>query len=208
MKSLESDLRKALDAKRGERAIHEFLKEKPILLESEFSGFGFCYACIPEFEFGAEFRADFLLLRPDSPGWRIKLIELKSPDARLYTKRWTPAKPLLAAMKQIQDWREWVRQNEPYLRQRLSKIIYAAPEKKKEEMRRHFKPSPCHEIGNMASTLFINYVILIGRSSHLSNEELRLRSMDLQHHELADIVTYDSLLRHAETLDMYSCNSL
>lgn len=165
---------------------------------------GFCYACVAEFEFGAEYRADFLLLRPDSPGWHAALVELEAPASRLYTSRGTPAKNLLAAKKQIQDWREWVRQNEPYFRQRLAAVISSASEVKKKAMQLHFRPSARHDIADMRNTLLVDYVIMIGRSSQLSDEELRRRSMDLQHSDIADIVTYDRLLRHAGFLDQVS----
>jgi len=50
-------------------------------------------------------------------------IELKDFKSKLYSKNGLPTKSLQKAKKQIDDWREWIRINEPYLRKRFSAIL-------------------------------------------------------------------------------------
>lgn len=200
--SLHDKLKAVLEAKSGERDVHALLKKHPELLQSEVTGFGFCYESIPEFQLGAELRADFLFLRPDSPGWTVSLIELESPTAQLYTRRGMPTRALLVAQRQIQDWRDWIRQNESYFRARLARIIENAPEEKKLEMRTHFDPTPRHDIERMRCTLLVDYVIVIGRSTSFSKGDQARYSLDA-YDDRAKIMTYDRLLRHAAFLEDY-----
>lgn len=200
MKSLESALRRILDARDGERPIHAFLKVNPEVLEAEVSGFGFCYACIPEFEMGADFRADFLLLRPDSLGWRATLVELKSPDVGLFTRRGSPSRSLCDARRQVMEWSDWVRRNESYLRERLCRVIDCASPAKKREFSRNFRASGVLDIVNPHSNLLVDYAILIGRSSKLADSQLSRLAQERVFYSRVQVMTYDRLIRHAEIL--------
>jgi len=55
--------------------------------------------------------------------WHAIFIELKDYKTQLYNKNGNPKKALRQAQNQIDMWREWIRVNEPYLRQRFSEIL-------------------------------------------------------------------------------------
>jgi hypothetical protein len=62
---------------------------------------------------------DFLLASDSSAGFRWTLIELEGPTEAILTKDGLPAKKLAGAMKQIRDWRGWLRTNIAYARDQL-----------------------------------------------------------------------------------------
>jgi hypothetical protein len=69
---------------------------------------------IPQFRFGSEHVADFVVGRKDSMGYHWTLVELEGCNEPLFTGAGETAKMLRHAIKQIQDWRIWLESNLPY----------------------------------------------------------------------------------------------
>lgn len=207
MKTIEAQLIEILDSDQGERVMHKFLKENNDLVTMSFNRAWNFYTCVPEFELGSEYRADFLILSAHSVHWHAIFIELKDYGVRLYNKDGTPTKPLRQAQKQINDWREWVRVNQPYLRQRFAQIL------EKEDAPAiwpHTIPnyqqgysSGASEIGDINSLVENYFHIVIGRSSSLTPEERKRRSNDCTWGG-PEIATYDRFLPLAKRLDNYN----
>jgi hypothetical protein len=204
MKTIEKQLCNILDSNQGERAVHNFLKKHQYLVTMAFNRAWNFYTCVPEFEFGSEYRSDFLILSAHSVHWHAIFIELKDYNIHLYNKSCLPTKSLRQAEKQIDDWREWKRVNEPYLRQRFSKILeqedapaiwpYSVP---------NFSQgynSGASEIADMKSYVEFYYHIVIGRSSTLLPEEKKRRLEDKTWGG-PEIATYDRLLTMARRVD-------
>ena len=120
---LERKFLKVLDAASGEQSVHAFLKKHDYLIGMTFRSNTHPNGVVSEFELGAEYRCDFLVLSCCSAWWSVDFVELESPKARLYLKDGTPSKCLRIASRQIRDWKQWARQNETYLRNRLSGLF-------------------------------------------------------------------------------------
>jgi len=95
-----------------EEEIKQFLK-------SESSRLIFGLECIrlhTEHQFGAEFQADFVLEFPEQ---RYVIVEIENPNQRLYTKRGDPTASLSHARQQVEDWQQWLEENNAYAQKRL-----------------------------------------------------------------------------------------
>jgi len=204
MKSFEKELLEILESNQGEREIHEFLKKHPVLVENAFNCAWNFHICVPEFKLGADFRADFLILSAHSINWHAIFIELKDFKTKLYNINGTPTKSFQQAQKQIKNWKEWVRINEPYLRKSFSKILEKenAPPIWPIQIENYTKgySSGATEISDMKSYVAFYYHIVIGRSSTLSPEEREFRQKDTTWGG-SEVATYDRFLEIARIID-------
>jgi len=202
--SIEKQLVNILDSKQGERAVHKFLKDHKQLIVMAFNRAWNFYTCIPEFQLGSEFRSDFLILSAHSCNWHATFIELKDFNIGLYNKDGSPTRPLRQAKKQINDWREWIRINEPYLRQRFASVLERknAPAIFPHAIQNHKNgySSGSAEIADVKSYVKYYYHIIIGRSSTLTPEEKAFRQNDISWGG-PEIATYDRLLTMAKLVD-------
>lgn len=66
---------------------------------------------MPEFQFGTDFKADFVLFAPFSGGFDIYFVEVEPPNEPLYTKKGIPAARLAGAINQVQAWKIFVDAN-------------------------------------------------------------------------------------------------
>lgn len=103
---------------RDEKPLQIFLASHPSLLSS-LSPPGGSYWCLDRPRLGSEFIPDFLLASQTSAGVQWVMIELESPLERALTKAGLPAKKAAEGLKQIRDWRIWVRDNIQYAQNQL-----------------------------------------------------------------------------------------
>jgi hypothetical protein len=204
MKLIEVQLSNILNSKQGERAVHKFLKDHNQLVVMAFNRAWNFYTCVPEFKLGDEFRSDFLILSSHSRNWHAIFIELKDFNTKLYNKDGSPTNLLRQAQRQINDWKEWVRINESYLRQRFASILkkeeapaiwpHTIPNNKKGYI------SGSSEVADIKNCVDYYYHIVIGRSSTLTPEEREFRQKDSAWGG-PEIATYDRLLTMARRVD-------
>lgn len=190
--SLAQELRHVLDSAKGEREVHQFLKEHQSLVVDTFNRAWNHVECIPEFWLGSEFRCDFLILSADSCAWNVTFIELKSPLERLYLKHGTPSKHLRIAQKEIADVKDWFRTNQAYLRSCLANML------KKKDVPAHCSHADSHadafkEILDPQTFVRDSYYIVIGRRSSLTRDEQHRRAMT-SNSSCNTVATYDRLL--------------
>ena len=204
MGQLESQLMEVLNSDGGERAAHRFLKENDDIIITAFNRAWNFIVCISEFELGSEYRSDFLILSAHSIHWHAIFIELKDYKTKLYSKNGNPTKALRHAQNQIDNWREWVRINEFYLRQRFAAILEKedAPAIWPHEIPNYTTgySSGSNEIADMKSYVDYYYHIVVGRSSTLTPEERKFRQNDMRWGG-PEIATYDRLLTMARRYD-------
>ena len=199
MNHLESLLELALVKARNERELQPFLKQYPLLIRNALNVWAWNYVdVLPEFRFGSDFRADFLILSADSGSWHATLVELKSHRSRLFTKQGLPSRSLNTALRQLDDWELWLRRYENLFRASLSKhfeskkvIAFCSPAD------RHRMAET--EITDPRTRLDLKYRILMGRRNELDIEDQERRG--LLSAKGRDIVTYDRLIDVARTLD-------
>lgn len=117
-KALVNEFERLLGDAKDERPLQTFLAEHPELLCPLAEPGGELW-CLDRPRLGSELIPDFLLASDSSAGFRWTLIELEGPTEAILTKDGLPAKRLAGAMKQIRDWRGWLRTNIAYARDQL-----------------------------------------------------------------------------------------
>jgi hypothetical protein len=185
--SLERNLMRVLGSARGERGVHEFLKENPLVVAATFAGCWSTSCCVSEFQFGSDLRCDFLIRSGASDLAEIRIIEMKSHRARLYLKDGTPSKDLRLAQRQIFDTKVWVERHRSYFRESLRRAC-------RTKLR-------CPDISDGDHNCWIHdlygtrleYFVLIGRRGELSDQDNSRRSEQGEHGDFR-IATYDRLL--------------
>ena len=147
-----------------EEEIKQFLK-------SEASRPIFSLECVrfhTEHELGAEFQADFVL---EYCGQRYVMVEIENPNRRLYTRRGQPTADLAHARQQVEDWQQWVEENNAYAQKRLPRCV--SPE---------------------------GLVVIGRRASLTAADEIRLARSNINARGRLTIRTYDDLLESARAV--------
>lgn len=101
-----------------ESTLQTFLASHPSLL-GPLASPGGTYWCLDRPRLGAELIPDFLLASYTSAGFAWVMIELEGPNERILTKSGLPARKLAEALKQVRDWRAWLKANVGYARDQL-----------------------------------------------------------------------------------------
>jgi hypothetical protein len=109
----EDDFEKCLTLARNENDIQQFLNANPYVLATQLGG-GHGRWVIPKKRLGAEYVPDFVVAERSSVGFEWYAVELESPKATMFTKAGNPSHTLLHAIRQIEDWRMWLQQNQNY----------------------------------------------------------------------------------------------
>jgi hypothetical protein len=73
---------------------------------------------IPQKRMGAEHVPDFVIGDRHSFGFDWQMVEIESPSAKVFTKSGDPSKTLNHAIRQITDWRSWLKRNQDYASRR------------------------------------------------------------------------------------------
>ncbi|MEK7281476.1 MAG: Shedu anti-phage system protein SduA domain-containing protein [Chloroflexota bacterium] len=97
-----------------EEELHKFIKQNRYLLTRKIHPAHHGQFCISKAKFGSQYIADFLIAGLDSAGLWWYGVELESPRKRMFTQNGDPTKELSHAIRQIEDWRGWLRQNIQY----------------------------------------------------------------------------------------------
>lgn len=177
----------ALEA--GEEAsIQSFLEENQTILLS----FARAELMSSKFRLADKFEADFITIGSEPVSWsfkpRITFIEIERASGRLFTKKGDPTSFLTHAIRQVQDWKAWNRQNYDFVAKRLEDLVNSGGSGKR--LRYLEQPS-----GGISLYGFIDvYLIIAGRHRDLSvGDVIRLTQMN---EDLAgiSIITYDKLI--------------
>lgn len=93
-----------------EQDVQRFLKKRPYLMAGKYrSGHG-TYA-FSELSFGGKYYADWVTASGHSGGIMWELIELECPQSCPFNKDGDFSQATRKGIKQIKDWRDWVRRN-------------------------------------------------------------------------------------------------
>jgi Domain of unknown function (DUF4263) len=103
----------ALFAAKDEHAMQRALEASPALLVQHLTGGSGAWV-IPQKQLGSEHVTDFLIAEKDSGGFVWYAVELERPQAKIFTAKGDPAAPLTHALRQINDWRNWLSRNLDY----------------------------------------------------------------------------------------------
>jgi hypothetical protein len=154
-----------------------------------------------EFQFGTDYRADFVALGSFSGGFSVHFIELEPPDAQLFTRSGMAAKRLNEAISQVDSWRAFIEKHRDSVLHELSKHI--------QNHQLIFDPMDYEPTDNFGlplyhprACLYWHYHVVIGRRRRLTEEELEKKASFLKHHNI-HLMTYDRLLDAAKKLDTF-----
>jgi hypothetical protein len=114
IRSTDADsLEAKLNSAENERDMQSYLEEHPLLLIQHLGG-GHGRWVIPHQKLGVQFVTDFVVAEKSSIGFEWVAVELESPIAKLFTKNGDPSTTLNHAIRQISDWRAWLKKNQNY----------------------------------------------------------------------------------------------
>lgn len=106
-------LKAALDSAKREEDIQHFLQEHPACLIQHLGG-GHGRWVIPKQRLGSEHVTDFMIAERHSFGFEWQAIELESPLRPMFNKNGDPSQYLNHAIRQLTDWRAWLKANQAY----------------------------------------------------------------------------------------------
>ncbi|BDU68410.1 hypothetical protein GETHOR_05110 [Geothrix oryzae] len=106
-------LQQALDEAKREEDIQQFLQSNPLHLIQHLGG-GHGRWVIPKQKLGAEHVTDFVIGQCSSIGYEWQAVELESPIKPMFNKNGDPSQFLNHAIRQITDWRAWLKSNQAY----------------------------------------------------------------------------------------------
>lgn len=198
--TLKNRLLKVLAQAKGEREIHNFLKDEPLLVWATFMNCGgHSDYVIPEFSLSGKYRADFVVMQSFSGGWNIAFIELEPVDEKPFNQDGSPSKRLRGAIKQINDWHDFEKEDGASLR---SDLADAAKKYDTLYPERNLAREPsCVKmpLRDPKTYLCCEYFIVMGRRSHFDEELIHVKSKFPRHHNV-EILTYDRFTKVAEKL--------
>ncbi len=186
----------ALKSSTGERKMHLFFKQHPALIyQHTVPCGGHDDYVISEFEIGNEYKADFVVLNSYSGGWDIAFIELEPVGAKLFNKDRTPSRELRSAIRQIDDWRRFIRQSQDYFLKQLTRAAQRSDLLHPELERGSREPisGPGWTLRDTRNTFSYSYQIVIGRRANFSALDNELRGSYRTDHDV-DIASYDRFL--------------
>ncbi len=154
------------------RDIHPFLEKHYFLLHPNPADF-FSEVAIG---LGTEFRIDFLIRESDG---KYLMVEIENPRHPLFTKAGEFTNQVNHAIRQVEDWQQWVESNLPMVQKKYPDIV---------------SPSG---------------LLVIGRSQFLTNEERqRLERRNINFRGKIAIWTYDQIIDNAKSFVQSINNNL
>ena len=102
-----------LDSANGEGEMQNYLEQNPLLL-IQYLGGGHGRWVVPHKRLGAEHVTDFIIGERDSMGFHWTAVELESPKDKVFNKNGDFSAKTNHAIRQISDWRSWLKKNQNY----------------------------------------------------------------------------------------------
>lgn len=177
----------------SEQAVQKYLDQNPFIFEflsDDGSGFIQSHLRLAE-----KFVPDFVILSRDrwsnNPCLLCTLIEIENPSTPLFTRSGNPTSQLTHALRQVQDWKSWVRNNSQYLQKEFSFLLNT---KEMLNLQSHKVVKPIFLSQSVALGVYYRYMIIAGRRTSLQISDLvRLTEMNENMHDIK-IATYDAIL--------------
>ncbi len=171
-----------LNGAQSEEEVQQFLTTNHVVVSG---GWERC-TIIPKLRLGSDFVTDFVATAGASGTVYATLIELEPPNQPVFTKDRKPARRLADALRQVSEWRHWIRENERYFIECL----------KKEAAGKGLPgyPGGPSEYWESYHRRKYSYVIIIGRRENMSERDLQSRAALLDQMSDVEIVSYDRLV--------------
>jgi hypothetical protein len=204
-KFMVAELKDILSKTEGEREISSFLSKHPELIRwAVCRTGGHTTYVIKEFPFGSHYKADFIVPFSYSGAWEVHLIELEPPDDMVITRDGLPSNRLNKAVKQINDWQDYIEKNRYPFRSDLSEWCI-----KKDLLGLHNDlKEPSNYTGDKLKDqdtyIGFNYYIIIGRRENIDQE--KRKRMNHFRNQGIRVLTYDALIDIATNIEFSNAN--
>lgn len=119
---MRQELAEIISSAKDEKPIQKFIGKHPFLITSKVQPAHHLQVCIPTPNLGGLFKPDFLIAGMDSAGFWWYGVELENPNYHMFTQAGDQTKELSHALRQIEDWREWLTDNIMYAQHTLGYI--------------------------------------------------------------------------------------
>ena len=163
-------LKVVIEEAADEKPIQKYLEQRPALL-GQLLGGGHGRWVFPRRKLGTEYEADFVLCERDSGGFHWKLVELENPNHRPLNGKGSRSGKLAVPLRQIDEWRAWLREH----------VAYARNQYKFTDIDAEFQG-----------------IIVIGRRTMLEAKH-RQRYRELSRDPLLTVMSYDRLVERIES---------
>lgn len=183
-------LEAALHDARNEQEIMRFLKENPYLLAfSELRWGSNDLHLFFEFRLSTERSIDVLILGQHSGAWCPTFVEVQDPNASLFDRKGDPSPATREGVRQIGQWREFLKRNDMAFRQELARRLPA----------KSIARSPRHKFANAevldpTEHFDFNWWVLVGRSKGMSDKDAQNRRVLETTLNGIKVATFDRLL--------------
>jgi hypothetical protein len=148
-----------------ESNLQNFLIKNPILISPSY------LRIHPQAKLGIEYITDFIIEEPSPDGSCSILVEIENSNHNLFLRNNDLSAPLRHALKQVSDWRQWLRKNSRYASESLG-------------------------ISNIDSDS--RALVIIGRKKSLSSKNLEdISSISKDYHYKTQVLTYDDVYERA-----------
>jgi hypothetical protein len=205
---LAEELEKLIEASPTERPVVRWLKqrENAWILPLAVKMFPVAKYALPEFCFGTDYRADFVVMGPFSGGFDIQFIEMEPPIEQLFTRAGKPADRFAGALAQVRDWKIYVDKNRDIVLKELAKsaekeaLLWTRWTQNKKVPSKF--PSSLSPLSHLHPKAGFNwhYHIVIGRRASLSGEQLGKKAA-FHNTDTVEVMTYDRLIDAAKAWD-------
>lgn len=141
--------------------------------------FGHHFSCVvPEYQLGAEYRLDYLLIGKNSLGYQFVFVEFEdvNVDYRLKTAN-SETDKVRKGLNQIRDWKRWIEQHREYF----------------------LGGEGIREIAHNVPLWGFHYCLVVGRRDRMDNMSNQLRG-ELQGEVGVTIMSYDRLVDYVSLL--------
>ena len=180
-----------------EREVHAFLKQFPYVLIHLFNKSWNFYHIFPEFRLGTDFRADFAVVSANSGRWEVILIELEGPRDSLYTKQGLPNRKLNWAIRQTNDWRDFVSEQKDCLRREVAKLVEPFNTYSHNNMMGKGGVPGHVELLHPETYISYDYCVVIGNSRFFSDSDRKAHKQNRDR----TVATYDRVLNAMRDLE-------
>lgn len=141
--------------------------------------FGHHFSCVvPEYQLGAEYRLDYLLIGKNSLGYQFVFVEFEdvNVDYKLKTNN-SETDKVRKGINQIRDWKRWIDQNKAYF----------------------LSSDGIREIANNVSPWGFRYALVVSRRERMDDMSNQLRG-EMQRDLGVAIMSYDRLVDYVKLL--------
>ena len=169
--SIAKNLEDILNTETGERKAVQFLAKHPQLLYHYFvNPRGHCQYVLTEVSLGGDYVMDAVVLNGYSGAWEGHFIEFEPVADKVFNKDGTPTVRTKGALKQIADWREYMRINPTQFRRKLAKLCQTKDLFREPQPNVEPRTYSNHPLKEPESIMWENFWIISGRREHLSQE--------------------------------------